>query len=140
MALYKKWSNMYEETPSESAPQKTYKVMQIQNREHRENLIKKNVLLCIDVYTEWCEPCQKIEPLFAQMAEKYVGKCVMVKENADNSMTDLKKYGLNAVPTFLLFFMGHLVNKFEGAGNLPMIEKRIDELFYQYQQPENGLN
>jgi len=116
-----------------------YQVMEIQNREHKADVIKKNAILCIDVYAKWCEPCKLLEPAYASLARSYVGVCAFTKENVDlNLCTD---YDVKVVPTFLLFYRGRFADKLEG-GDLNDLETRIRNLSNTYEgtstNPVNG--
>jgi len=134
MSFYKKWNNM---SLIEPILQNSYEIMEVQNREHREKLIKKNSILCIDIYADWCEPCKEILPKFSNLAQKVSGIAMCVKENLSNSTQDLTtNYNIHSVPTFLLFYRGHIYKIYEGADSLPVVEREIERLNLQYQTPE----
>ena len=121
--MYRKYSYIGEVKESQT----DYNVMSVQNREHRDKLIKKGGILCIKIYADWCEPCKVIAPEYAKMAKQYIteNKCICVQENLNNGIA--KEYDVTVVPTFLIFFRGYLNQNIQGA-DLNKIKSVIDSL------------
>lgn len=72
-------------------------ISSIQNRREYESIISspENKILVIDFQKSQCRPCQKVAPLFAELAEKYSGQgVVFYKADADTSpeCKDLMKF------------------------------------------------
>lgn len=95
--------------------QTEYQVMHIQNREHRNDLIKKNTILCIKVWATWCEPCMKIKGEYTNMAYNYKknGIANLVEETYDSGIRN--DYQIDSLPTFLIFLRGQLVRTVVGS-------------------------
>ena len=91
--------------------------------------ILKNQLLLIDFWAEWCGPCKSMHPVFTRMAKKYK-QVRFARVNIDNAQDIAMKYGVQSIPTFIMFKNGKIVNKMVGAVGEPgihMICKKVIE-------------
>ena len=57
----------------------------------------------IDFWATWCGPCMRLLPKMEELAEKYKGKVMFYKVNADKEKDLCKHFGVQALPT--LFFI-----------------------------------
>ncbi len=68
----------------------------------------------VDFWAEWCMPCKMLAPTIDKIADRFVGKVKVGKVNTDNSRETAIKFGINAIPTVILFQGGKPVKKFVG--------------------------
>ena len=82
--------------------------------------IVNNDLLLVDFWAEWCGPCKSMHPIFTRMAKKYK-RVRFARVNVDNAQDIARKYGVQSIPTFIMFKNGEIVNTMVGAVGEPGI-------------------
>ncbi|KAF2260369.1 thioredoxin [Lojkania enalia] len=84
---------------------------------HLHTLLTTTTFVVADFYATWCPPCKAIAPIFAQLAAQHSvdGKLAFVKVNVDEQREVAAQYGISAMPTFLLFREGKVVEMVRGA-------------------------
>ena len=95
----------------------------ISDSNFEELVLKSELPVMLDVYTEWCGPCRAIAPYIEQMAKDYEGKALICKVDAEKCPDVATKYGITSVPTFLFIKGGELVDKQAGAVKAAITEK-----------------
>ena len=82
--------------------------------------IRNNDLLLVDFWAEWCGPCKSMHPIFTRMAKKYK-HIRFARVNVDNAQDIAMKYGVQSIPTFIMFKNGEIANTMVGAVGEPGI-------------------
>ena len=67
-----------------------------------------------DFWAEWCGPCKMIAPILEQVAEEYEDKLTVAKVDVDSSPGIAMRYGVQSIPTLILFENGQEVERLIG--------------------------
>lgn len=78
------------------------------------DVLKSNQPVLIDFWAVWCGPCKMIAPLVEQIATEYDGKLKVTKMDVDHNLATPMKYGVQGIPTLLLFKGGKEVERIVG--------------------------
>ena len=79
----------------------------------------------VDFWAVWCGPCKAIGPALEEIAAEHRGKLKVVKLDVDEEMEISARYGVQSIPTLLLFKGGQPVERLIGAYPKPMILSKI---------------
>ena len=63
----------------------------------------------IDFWAEWCGPCKEISPLLDEISNEMKDKIKIVKINIDDNPNIPSQYGVQSIPTLIIFKKGEPV-------------------------------
>ncbi|KAF3011031.1 hypothetical protein E8E13_010972 [Curvularia kusanoi] len=86
-------------------PETSGKVTKVHAPADIDNVLKSSKYVVVDFYADWCPPCRTIAPIFSKLADDHAvaGKLAFGKVNVDHVKDVAGKYGITAMPTFLVF-------------------------------------
>lgn len=82
----------------------------------------------VDFWAEWCGPCRVTNPLIEELATEFGNKVTFAKVNIDENPGIAEKNSIMAVPTFLFYKDGKLVDSLVGAAPKSHFKEKISEL------------
>ena len=94
-------------------------VMELTSENFNQEMTNNDLLL-VDFWAEWCGPCKSMHPIFTRMAKKYK-RVRFARVNVDNAQDIASKYGVQSIPTFIMFKNGEIANTMVGAVGEPGI-------------------
>lgn len=92
-----------------------------------EESIKRYPLLVVDFWAPWCGPCRTVSPVIDSLAREMSGKVVFGKLNVDENPTISNIFGVQSIPTIMIFKNGNVVDGFMGAVSKPQMISTISK-------------
>ena len=78
-------------------------------------VLESELPVLIDLWAVWCGPCRMVAPVVEQLADEYAGQLKVGKLDVDSNSTTPVQYGVQGIPTLLLFKGGEEVGRIVGA-------------------------
>ncbi len=78
-----------------------------------EKAIRTGVSL-VDFNAPWCGPCRSQEPILNKLAGLLKDRALVAAINLDNHQDIASKYGIQSIPTLIIFKNGKEIQRFVG--------------------------
>ncbi|KAI3316484.1 thioredoxin-like protein [Xylariaceae sp. AK1471] len=93
-----------------------------------QRILASSTVVVTDFYADWCGPCKMIAPTFESLSTKFSkpGKITFCKVNVDNQQSIAQSHGVSAMPTFLIFKSGSVIETIRGA-NPPALTAAVEK-------------
>jgi thioredoxin 1 len=88
-------------------------------------VLKASGPVVVDFWAEWCGPCRMIAPALEEIAGSLGDKVKIVKLNVDESPATATKYGIQSIPTLMIFKNGQMASRQIGAAPKQKLEQWI---------------
>jgi len=84
-------------------------------------------LVLVDFYADWCGPCRALSPVLDKVAAYLKNELILLKANLDNIPQTAGKFGVEKIPTVILFKHGKPVSGFVGLASEDAIKNWIKD-------------
>jgi thioredoxin 1 len=89
-----------------------------------EAVVADGVVL-VDFHADWCGPCKMLEPVVADIAETTAATVAKVDVDAHQGLA--REYGVQGVPTLLLFVDGELTERRVGVQDEGALRELVEQ-------------
>lgn len=97
------------------------------NKNELDALLQQERLVLVDFWATWCMPCKMLAPVIEQLAEQYAGQVTVAKVDIDEHEDLAVRYGIQSIPTVLLFENGQLVEQEVGVKPASAYTRLLDK-------------
>jgi thioredoxin 1 len=79
----------------------------------------------VDFWAEWCGPCHAVSPVLDRIVDERNGDLRLVKVNIDEEPALAQRFGVQSIPTIILFRDGAPAAAAIGAQPKPALERAL---------------
>ena len=97
------------------------------NNDNFEKSIANGVAL-VDFWAEWCGPCKMQLPIIEEFSGEMEGKATIGKVNVDEELELAQSFGIQSIPTLILFKDGKPVKKLVGLHSKEALYEEINQV------------
>ncbi len=79
-----------------------------------EEINNPDKLVLVDFFATWCGPCSVLGPIIEKVAEEFKDQVVLLKVDLDGIPSTAQKFGIDRIPTVVIFKDSKPVDGFVG--------------------------
>ena len=102
-------------------------VVELTDNNFQSEVLNSDKPVLVDFWAPWCGPCRKIAPMIDELAAEYSGAVKVGKVNIDDNQQSAFSYGIEAIPTLIVFKAGQPVQRFQGIPAKSRIQEVLDQ-------------
>ena len=100
-------------------------VSKVSDTTFESEVLKATGPVVVDFWAEWCGPCRMIAPALEEIAGSLGARVKIVKLNVDENPQTAAKYGIQSIPTLMIFKNGQMASRQIGAAPKQKLEQWI---------------
>ncbi len=101
--------------------------MEVTDRTFEKEVLHSDIPVIVDFWASWCLPCKAIEESLNELEKEYDGKVKICKLNVDRYRFTAQRYGIEGLPTFIIFKNGNPVVREVASKSKRELQEMIEE-------------
>lgn len=101
------------------------KPVKVSDGNFNREVLKADKTVIVDFWAEWCGPCKMVEPVMESIAREYSDEVKVAKLNVDENQSTAARYGVQSIPTMIVFENGKIKDKIVGYAPKGRLIKKL---------------
>jgi thioredoxin len=97
----------------------------VKTTDFEQEVLQSDKAVLVDFWAEWCGPCHAVSPILDKIAAEHEGELKLVKVNIDEEQDLAMRYGVQSIPTMILFKDGEPAAAAIGAQPKGALERAL---------------
>jgi thioredoxin 1 len=97
----------------------------VESADHLDETVANHGVVLVDFYADWCGPCKMLEPTVEALAAETDAAVAKVDVDAHQRLAG--EYGVQGVPTLLLFADGAVAERMVGVQQKDALAALVDQ-------------
>ena len=119
------------ETQLFTQKQEDFTMLTITTNSFENDVLRADKPVLVDFWAQWCPYCRRIAPAFDKVGEQYADTLITGKINYDEEPQLIERFGIDTIPTLMLFKNGKAIGSIVAPASKAAIETFIQETLAQ---------
>jgi thioredoxin 1 len=97
----------------------------VKTTDFETEVLQSDKPVLVDFWAEWCGPCHAVSPILERIADERPDELKLVKVNIDEEQELALRYGVQSIPTMILFKGGEPAAAAIGAQPKGALERAL---------------
>jgi thioredoxin 1 len=104
------------------------KALEVTDNTFEQEVLQSTQPVLVDFWAVWCGPCKAVAPIVEELAGEYEGRLKVMKLDVDDNPRTAMAYGVQSIPTLLVFKDGKPAERIVGAVPKKVIADKLQSV------------
>ncbi|MBU4562065.1 thioredoxin [bacterium] len=102
--------------------------VEVNGNNFQQEVLESSIPVLVDFWASWCMPCRMLAPIIEKLAEENQGKLKVCKLNTDENQNIAAQYGIQGIPTLIVFKEGQEVSRTVGVMPKEKLQEKLNPI------------